>query len=172
MSIKDLIPWTRGRDVSLRRNEEQNPFLALHREVNRLFDDAFRGFDLAPFGMQDRMFDRGFGNGGIAWPSIEVSEQANEVKVTAELPGIEEKDINVQLADGVLTISGEKRTQAEDKDRLFSERVYGRFERHIPLDQVDEDKISASFKNGVLTITLPRTRDVPSNVKRIAINGG
>jgi HSP20 family protein len=172
MSIKDLIPWTRGRDVALRRNEEQNPFLALHREVNRLFDDAFRGFDLPPFGMQDRMFDRGFGDRGIAWPSIEVSEQANEVKVTAELPGIEEKDINVQLADGVLTISGEKRTEAEDEDRLFSERVYGRFERRIPLEQVDEDKISASFKNGVLTITLPRAPDVPSNIKRIAINGG
>jgi HSP20 family protein len=171
MAIKDLIPWNRGRDVSLSRNEDQNPFLTLHREVNRLFDDAFRGFDLAPFGTHDRLFARSFRDGGAGWPSIEVSEQANEVKVTAELAGLEEKDINVQLADGVLTISGEKKTETEDKDRLFSERVYGRFERHIPLEDIDEEKINASFKNGVLTITLPRTSSAPSNARRIAING-
>jgi HSP20 family protein len=170
MAIKDLIPWNRGRDVSFRRGEDQNPFLALHREVNRLFDDAFRGFDLAPFGVQDRLFERGSGERGIGWPSIEVSEQANQVKVTAELPGLEEKDINVQLVDGVLTISGEKKTETEDKDRLFSERIYGRFERRIPLEGINEDEISASFKNGVLTIVLPRTR-VASSAKRIAING-
>jgi HSP20 family protein len=170
MAIKDLIPW-RGRDVSLRRNEDQNPFLALHREVNRLFDDAFRGFDLAPLGMHDRLLERGFGDRGGGWPSIEVSEQANEIKVTAELPGLEEKDINVQLVDGVLTISGEKKTETEDQDRLFSERVYGRFERRIPLEDIDEEKISASFKNGVLTVTLPRTPAAPSNARRIAING-
>ena len=172
MAVRDLIPWNRSRDVSVCRDDEQNPFLALHREVNRLFDDAFRGFGLAPVGMRASLFDRNFGDHGAGWPRIEVSEQAHEVKVTAELPGLEEKDINVQLADGVLTISGEKKTETEDKDRLFSERVYGSFERRIPLEDIDEEKISASFKNGVLTITLPRAHAAPSNVKRIAINGG
>ena len=172
MALTDLIPWNRGRDISVRRGEEINPFLTLHREMNRLFDDVFRGFDLAPAGLGalgafgERFADRGFG-----WPNIEVSDGASAVKVTAELPGLEEKDVDVQLAGGVLTISGEKKTESEDKDRLFSERSYGRFERRIPVDDIDEEKVSAAFKNGVLTVTLPRLPTAKSNVRRIAING-
>ncbi len=164
MPIRDLIPWNRGRDVSVRRGEEFNPFLTLHREMNRLFDDVFRGFDLAPFG-SDRFFDRAMGR-----PNIEVSETEKEVKVTAELPGLDEKDVEVELANGVLAIKGEKKTETEDKDRLFSERYYGRFERRIPVDEVEEDKAGASFKNGVLTVTLPKSAKAQDRVKRIAIN--
>ena len=163
--IRDLIPWNRGRDVAVRRDEEANPFLTLHREMNRLFDDVFRGFDLAPFGA-DHVFGRGWG-----WPNVEVSDTGTDVKVTAELPGLDEKDIQLELANGALTIKGEKKTETEDKDRLFSERFYGRFERRIPVDDVEEDKVSASFKNGVLTVTLPKSAQAKSNVKRIAING-
>src|ERR1700751_2148086 len=123
MTMRDLVPWSRGRDVTVRRGED-SPFLTLHREMNRLFDDAFRGFDLAPFG-SDRFFDR---VGGNNWPSVEVSETDKEIKVTAELPGLDEKDVKIDLANGVLTIAGEKRTETEDKDRRFSERSYGRFE--------------------------------------------
>lgn len=166
MAIKDLIPWSRGREVSVRRGEELNPFLTLHREVNRLFDDMFRGFDLAPFGTADRLFDRGFGS-----PNVEISETNKEVEVTAELPGLDEKDVDVQLANGVLTIRGEKKTETEDKDRRFSERFYGHFERRIPIDDIDEDKVAASFKNGVLTVTLPKTATASDKVKRIAIKG-
>lgn len=166
MAIRDLIPWNRGRDISVRRGEEQHPFVTLHREMNKLFEDAFRGFDLAPFGMADRLFDR-----GMAWPNIEVSETEKQVKVTAELPGLEEKDVEIQLANGVLTIKGEKSTETEDKERLFSERSYGRFERRIPVDDIDEDKVSAAFKNGLLTVTLPKSASAKANVKRIAING-
>src|SRR6184192_4188467 len=90
MSVRDLVPWNRGRDVTVRR-EESNPFLALHREMNRLFDDVFRGFDLAPFG-----FDRGFDR-TIGWPNIEVSDTDKEMKVTAELPGLEEKDVELEM---------------------------------------------------------------------------
>jgi HSP20 family protein len=166
MAIRDLIPWNRGRDVTVTRGDEINPFLTLHREMNRLFDDVFRGFDLASSGIGERPFDR-----GIGWPNIEVSETGNEVKVTAELPGLDEKDVDIRLSDGVLVISGEKRTETEDKDRLFSERTYGRFERRIPLDDIDEEKVNASFKNGVLSVTLPRSAEAKSNVRRIAING-
>ena len=165
MAIKDLIPWNRGRDVAVPRSDETSPFLTLHREMNRLFDDVFRGFDMVPMGFGDRLSDRGFG-----WPNIEVGGSANEVKVTAELPGLDEKDVDNHLAGGVLTISGEKRTESEDKERLFSERYYGRFERRIPVDDIDEEKVSASFRNGVLTVTLPRTATAKSNVRRIAIN--
>jgi HSP20 family protein len=164
MAIKDLIPWNRGRDLTVRRTDEINPFLTLHREMNRLFDDVFRGFDVSPssFGPVEH---------GMGWPNIEVSEVGNEVKVTAELPGLDENDVDIRLSDGILVISGEKRTESEDKDRLFSERYYGRFERRIPLDDVDEEKVSAAFKNGVLTVTLPRSSEAKSKVRRIAING-
>ena len=105
------------------------------------------------------------------WPSVEVSETDKEIEVTAELPGLDEKDVQVELANGVLAIAGEKKTEIEDKDRLFSERHYGRFERRIPVEDVDEAKISAAFKNGVLTVTLPKVAPAQSKVKRIAING-
>jgi HSP20 family protein len=141
-----------------------SPFLSLHREMNRLFDDFFRGFDVSPFG--SGFFDRAAG-----WPNIEVSETDKEVKITAEVPGLDEKDLAVDLADGVLTISGEKRSETEDKGRLFSERYYGRFERRIPVDDIEPDKVAASFKKGVLTVTLPKTVKAQQNVKRIAING-
>lgn len=166
MAMRDLVPLKRSRgDVTVRRSED-NPFFTLHREMNRLFDDVFRGFDLTPFG-SDRFFDRLGGN----WPSVEMSETDKEIKVAAELPGLEEKDVQVELANGVLAISGEKKTESEDKDRLFSERYYGRFERRIPVEDVDQDKISAAFKNGVLTVTLPKVAQAQSKVKRIAING-
>jgi HSP20 family protein len=164
MAMRDLIPWSRGRNVSVRG--EDNPFLSLHREMNRLFDDAFRDFGLTSFGSAG-MLDRITGN----WPSVELSETDKEIKVTAELAGLDEKDVHVELTNGVLAISGEKKTETEDKDRLFSERYYGRFERRVPVEDVDQDKVSAAFKNGVLTVTMAKLPQAQSKVKRIAING-
>jgi HSP20 family protein len=163
MAITDLIPWGRGRDMTTRRSEDYNPIFTLHREMNRLFDDVFRGFDATPFG--SRFFE-----GAMNWPSIEVSTTDKDVKVTAELPGLNENDVQVELANGVLSIKGEKKTETEDKDRRFSERYYGRFERHIPVEDVDQDKVSAAFKNGVLTVTMPKLPPAESKVKRIAID--
>ena len=167
MSVRDLIPWSRGNGDQLPtvfRDSDHDPFLSLHREVNRLFDDMFRGFGsgLPAFGRVSS-----FGGG---WPSVEISDGKKEVKVTAEVPGLEEKDIEVLLDGGVLTLKGEKRSETEDKDRQFSERYYGRFERRIPLGyEIEEDKIEARFKNGVLTVTLPKTAKAQSQAKRIEI---
>jgi HSP20 family protein len=167
MSVRDLIPWGRSngnRVPSLLPNDERDPFLSLHREVNRLFDDVFRGFGsgLPSFGNGSA-----FSAGG---PSIEISDTDKEIKVTAEVPGLEEKDIEVLLNDGVLTLKGEKRSETEDKDRQFSERYYGRFQRRIPLGvEVQDDQVDARFKNGVLTVTLPKSKKAQSQVKRIAI---
>ncbi len=166
MSVRDLIPWGReeSRVPSLFRDDERDPFLSLHREVNRLFDDVFRGFD-----SRLRSFARASSFGG-AWPSVEISDFDKEIKVTAEVPGLEEKDIEVLFDNGVLTLKGEKRSETEDKDRQFSERYYGRFERRIPLGyEIEEDEIAARFKNGVLTVTLPKTAKAQSQAKRIAI---
>jgi HSP20 family protein len=161
MALLDLIPWNNGsRNLTVQRSEGGNPLLALHREMNRLFYDPFGRFDIGPFG-----------SSAMDWPSVELNETGNEVKVVAELPGLEQKDVEVELADGVLTISGEKKSETEDKERLFSERYYGRFERRIPVYDVDQDKFAASFKNGVLTVSLPKLPTAQQKVKRIAING-
>lgn len=168
MNVRDLVPWGRGNGnqvPSVFRDDDRDPFLSLHREVNRLFDDVFRGFDsrLPALGRFSS-----FGGGG--WPSVEVSDGKKEIRVTAEVPGLEEKDIEVLLEDGVLTLKGEKRSETEDKNRQFSERFYGRFERRIPLGyEVEDDKVSADFKNGVLTVVLPKTERAQAKAKRIAI---
>jgi len=141
-----------------------HPLYTLHREINHMFDDAFRGFDLAPFGLTSWSAD------GPGWPQIDIDETDKELRITAELPGLEEKDVSLQIANGVLSISGEKKSESVDKDRRFSERYYGRFERRIPLQDVNEDEVSAAFKNGVLTITAPKSAEAKRNVRRIAIN--
>ena len=165
MAIKDLIPWNSGsRAMTTQRGTDVHPFLALHREMNRMFDDVFRGFEMAPFGAFRA-------SGGLGWPNIDIDETETDIRVTAELPGLEEKDVSLEIANGMLLISGEKKSEIEDNARRFSERYYGRFERRIPLEGVEEDKASASFKNGVLTVTAPKSREAKEKVRRIAING-
>jgi HSP20 family protein len=132
--------------------------------VNRLFDDVFRGFGSD---LPSLAGGSAFGGG---WPSVEISNGEKEIKVTAEVPGLEEKDIEVLLDDGVLTLKGEKRSETEDKDKQISERYYGRFERRIPVGyEVKEDEVDARFKNGVLNVTLPKTEKAQSQVRRITI---
>lgn len=163
MNMRNLMPWGRQQMTSGRPRDEGDPFVTLHREMNRLFDDIMRGFDRSPLGTTGRM--------GGAWPSMEVVESDKDIRITAELPGLEEKDVEVLMNEGVLTIRGERKSETEDKDRAFSERYYGRFERRIPIAwEIDPDKVEASFKNGLLTVTMPKTPQAASQVRRIAIN--
>jgi len=166
MNMRDLIPWGRNERSSpvpsSYRSEEVSPFLTLHREMNRLFDDVFNRFDSTMPSVFTRM---------PAWPSVEVVERDNAVRVAAELPGLDEKDVEVSVSDDVLTIRGEKKAQIDDKERHFSERYYGRFERMIPLPfQVEDDRAEATFENGVLTVTLPKSPKAEAKMKRIAVN--
>ncbi|MBM0106994.1 Hsp20/alpha crystallin family protein [Steroidobacter sp. S1-65] len=167
MSVRDLIPWRRGNDQTpaMFRDDDRNPFLSLHREMNRLFDDAFRGFDT-----RWPSFGSAFASERSGWPSLEIAETDEEWKVCAEIPGMEEKDIELLMDDGSLTLRGEKRSEIEDKEKQFSERYYGRFERRIPLaPDVQADRAEARFKNGVLTITIPKSPNSKPRVKRIPI---
>jgi len=163
MNVRDLVPWTRAsdrdRNLPAAQDAAASPLFTLHREMNRLFDDVFRGFD-AP----------ALWSGRVAWPQIEVQDGDREYRVTAELPGLDEKDVEVLFEDGVLTLRGEKRAQSEDRAHAFSERVYGRFERRIGLGDIDQDHIQAAFHNGVLTVTAPKSEQNPARVRRIPIN--
>ena len=164
MSVRDLIPWGRSERAPSVYGGDMDPFLSLHRNVNRLFDEVFRGFDApTPFGRSP------LASG--TWPHVEFSENDQEIRLTAEVPGLAENDVEVLLDDDVLTIRGEKKSETEDKDRQFSERYYGRFERRFSLGrEIEKDKVNASFKNGVLSVTLPKTAKAQTNAKRIPIN--
>ncbi len=164
MMMSDLIPWGRSRTAPAPRgNDETNPFLALQREMNRVFDGFFRGSGaaastLAPLGWP------------AAWPHVEVSETEQEVRVVAELPGLEEKDLEATLRDGVLTLSGEKKV--ESSGAVYSEPRHGRFQRSQRLGpEVDADKVAASIRNGVLTVTVAKRPEAQRQVKRIPISG-
>ena len=144
-----------------------DPFLSLHREMNRLFDDVLRGTGLAQGGGQ------GIAGSMIA-PQINVSETANEIRVTAELPGITENDIQIDLNDDILVIRGEKKFEREDEKENFHfvERSYGTFQRALQLPMaVDPEKVQANFENGVLTVTLPKTAQQERS-RRIRVQTG
>jgi HSP20 family protein len=163
MGFRDLIPWSKNHGLTPVR-ESVDPFVTLHREMNRLFDDVFRGF--GSFGrIGSPLMEGRFG-----WPDIELSETDKALTVSAELPGLTEQDVRVEIAHGVLRLRGEKRAERNEAGKYFSERFYGSFERQIPLDGVIEDKAEASFRDGILTITIPKSDEARSDVKRIPIN--
>lgn len=153
MKISDMLPARWNRQRSMATNEEQSPFLALHKEMNRLFDDFLDGFGtVSPSG------NGMFGNGV---PSVDVSETETEVHVEAELPGVDEKDLDLTLSAGVLYLRGEKKFEKEEKQKNFLrvERSYGTFQRAIPLPaEIDESKVDAVFRKGVLHVTLSKTK--------------
>jgi HSP20 family protein len=163
--MRDLIPWGRSRTparyADRSYDNDVSPFFTLRREMDRLFEDAFRGFGLSTFG-----------NGAtFGWPHVEVVDRDKDVRVTAELPGLEEKDVEIRLEDNVLLIRGERRTEFDDNERHYSERYYGRFDRQVVLPaEVDEERVNATFRNGVLTITLPKSERARQHAKRIPIS--
>jgi len=152
-----------------------SPFDSLRRQVDQLFRDFDRGWDVwQPFNKS--LFDL-----APAWPTemtwgtvpaVDVAEHEKAYEVTAELPGLDEKNIDVQVSNGVLTIKGEKTEEKEDKRKDFhlSERRYGSFRRSFRLpDGVDADKIEAKFEKGVLTVTLPKTAEAQKQEKKIPV---
>jgi len=163
MDIKSLIPFGK-KNIEVRR-EEENPFAMMQREMNRVFDSFNRNWGLGAFPEFTGSF----------MPRLDVTEGAKAFTVTAELPGMNEKEIDLSVSGDTLTIRGEKKEEKEDKNKnyYYSERSYGTFMRSIPLPrQVETDKVSASFKKGVLTITLPKTAAAMESTKKIDVNIG
>jgi len=163
MDFKNLIPFGK-KNVEVRR-EEENPFAVMQREMNRVFDAFNRSWGLGAFPEYT----------GAFMPRLDVIEDARAFTITAELPGMSEKEIDLSISGDTLTIKGEKKEEKEDKNKnyYYSERSYGTFMRSIPLPrQVETDKVSASFKKGVLAITLPKSAAAIESTKRIDVKTG
>lgn len=150
------------------------PFESLRNEVDRLFDDFDRGLSRFPF--RRSVFDiEPFWRRELSWgtaPAVDIVEKESAYEVTAELPGIDEKNIELKLVDGSLMIKGEKQEEKEEKkkDYYLHERHFGSFERRFAVpENVDTDKIEASFKKGVLMITLPKKPEAKKPEKKIDV---
>jgi len=152
------------------------PFDSLRREIDRLFDDFDRGFWRSQPRLRRSMFDiEPFWIHPVSWgaePAVDIVEKEKAFEITAELPGLDEKNIEVKLANGGLTIKGEKQEEKEEtkKDYHLHERSFGAFERYFAMpESVDADKIDASFKKGVLTVTLPKKPEAIKPEKKIEV---
>lgn len=169
--MSNLIPWKRRKNdpVVPRRPEEFNPFVHLHRQMNDLMERFFHDWE-AP--IDSSVPSPLAGASGFNTPAIDVTETDDELQVTADLPGMNEKDVEVELDEQALVLRGEKRMDREEKKRNWhiSERSYGSFQRTIPLPSgLDPARIRASFKNGVLTVRLPKTLEAKSRRRTIDI---
>jgi HSP20 family protein len=149
------------------------PFENLRREIDRLFEDFDSGFwggaakrslfEFAPFGRLQAVANV---------PAVDIVQKDGGYEITVELPGIDEKSVDVTLADGGLTIKAEKKDEKkeEKKDYYLSERRYGAFERYFAIPEgVDTGRISANFRNGVLTVALPKSADAQKQEKKILV---
>ncbi len=150
------------------------PFESLRREVDRLFEDFAGGIWRSPVGRSFFDIEPAWRTQSVmsAMPAVDVTETDKAYEINAELPGMDEKNIEVKVADDVLTIKGEKREEKEEKnkDYYLSERSFGSFQRSFQVPNgVDTDKIEASFKNGVLTVTLPKSTEAQRAEKKITV---
>lgn len=155
------------RDLAERRDME-SPMQSFQNEINRMFDDFFKD-PFAPLTLREPAFAGEFS------PRVDMVESDKDFKVTAELPGMDVKDIQISLEQDSLVLSGEKKSEYEEKQKGYHrlERRFGSFQRVIPLTtEVDESKVDAQFKNGVLTITLPKTPAAVKTARKIEVKPG
>lgn len=166
MKTRNSLPVTQGTSRNM-----MSPFDVLQDRIDRMFDDFSTGFRM-PSMFGDRMPSM-FGDGDFAvMPSLDMHESDNQVMLSAELPGVDEKDIDISVADDMLTISGEKKSAFERKegDRYRSERSYGRFSRSVSLPfKIDADKVEAKFDKGVLKLTIPKPAEAQQQMRKIPI---
>ena len=159
MAMRSIVPFGWGGPRLPSRMTSDDPFVRLWNDVDRVFSNILQDAGLT-----------GWQPAGMVGLPVEVYEEGNELKVVAELPGVEEKDVAVELAGNVLTIKGEKKAETERKEEGYhlAERRYGSFSRSLQLPyEVEADKVQASFKDGVLTVTMPKPAE--QQPKRIEV---
>lgn len=158
MEFGELVPWFRSpRALGPSMAGVGTPAMSTRGDFNRFVDDLMRSWEPS------------FYFGRDPWPRLEVNETDNEVKVVAELPGMAERDITLTVTDGILSISGEQKSETADDKRGYSERFFGRFERRIALPtSVAEDGAQADMVNGLLTVTFAKAKESDRN-RRIRI---
>jgi len=160
MTNRELMPWGRNRGV---RMGDGTPMMNLRREMDRMLTDVL--------GNAFPSFNMGGGRSAMAWPQLDVEETDREVRITAEMPGMKQEEIDLRIEEGMLTLSGERKDERQDKERGYSERYYGHFERQVSLPRgVDPDQCRAEFRDGVLRITMPKNEEAAGG-KKIPING-
>jgi HSP20 family protein len=156
MANRSMTPTTQSRGMT---PFGRDPMESFRHEVDRLFDDFF-----TPTQTRNR--------NEAVWPKVDVRENDNMYTLTAELPGMEQNNVQLSLRDNALILSGERQQEHKEENggRNYSERFYGRFERVIPFESgVDADKVEANFKNGVLTVTLPKNAKAQDMTRQIPI---
>lgn len=185
MTIKKWIPWNwlkkeeedTGTSVPVQRSSTdiqlptfRGSLTRFHQQVDRLFDQALRGFDLSPLG-----FNRPLGSrmsNGVLRPTLDLGATDKAYTVSVEVPGVDEKDVKVEIANDTLTIRGQKKQESEQKEKNYyrMERGYGSFQRVLSLPQdADQKGVAATFKHGVLTVSMPRKAAPQVHVKQIQI---
>jgi HSP20 family protein len=161
MTLRDIVPF--GRKTRPVRYGGYHPLSLFRKDMDDLFDSFFRGFEIEPY----------FGESpGAFSPHVDINENDREIKVTAELPGMDNSDIDVSVNKDSLTIKGEKKEEKEDKgkDYYHVERSFGSFSRTIPLpEEVETEKAEAHFKKGVLKIKIPKSKKAIEEKKKINI---
>lgn len=165
MALPSLWRSGRQRGELLPSRDIWEPFGSLRRDMERVFEDFSRDFGWGPPA-----------TAGMAMaPRVDVSETDTEIKIEAELPGVDEKDVEVVLDDGRLTVRGEKKQEKEEKKKDYHlvERSYGSFARSIALPfEANPDQVKAKFANGVLTVTVPKPPEAKAKQKKIPVGKG
>lgn len=171
LRAKDLIPWSRERRAAPAQRKGGDRNRALQTDINRAFEDFWRSFQMpaafaAPFGRAGLdLIDSGT-------PPVDMRDTDQDVEVKIDLPGMGDADVDVSVVDGALTVSGIKKAEHEESGDgyVVRERSFGRVERIVPLpDGLDLDAAKARFSNGVLTVTIPKTAEGRSAIKRVRV---
>jgi HSP20 family protein len=166
VDFRSLVPWRERSEVPAPRDDWFDPFVGFRREMDRMFDSFFDTFP-------DRS-GRGLTRAGWSdiTPAIDIAETDKELVVTAEVPGVSEKDVEVTLSGNLLTIKGEKKTEHEEKDggHSYMERRFGSFSRSLRLPfEVKDEKVDAQYDKGILNIHIAKPADVQNSVRRIEV---
>jgi HSP20 family protein len=180
MDIKKLAPWNwfkkeqEGNTLPIRRQDTQtqyaDPFTQIRQEIDKVFDSAFKGLGFPSIGLGRELSPMA----QTDWlkPTLDIGASDKEYTISVELPGVDENEIQVELGNDTLKIKGEKKQEKEEKERNYyrMERSYGSFQRTLSLpEDADQDDIKAVYKNGVMSITIPRKAASKTEAKQIEV---